>query len=120
MEIVMENTYWNNKGTYSELNAKLEKLVPMSGSVDKPSKNKALERFRKASNAYYDVFNNGGCNRGQSISKFFGTGVTFRLRQLRENRRYFNMDHGWERIHAMTEPKMDEIILAAAKEQGIA
>lgn len=114
----MENTYWNNKGTYSELNAKLEKLIPMSGSVDRPHKNKALERFRKASNAYYDIFNNAGCNRMKSISKFFGTEVTFRLNQAWQNRRYFNMDNGWERIHAVTEPKMDEIILAAAKEQG--
>ena len=115
----MENTYWNNKGTHQALADELNKLVPAMGEI-KGSKNKALERFRKASNAYYDIFNNGGCNRGQSISKFFGTGVTFRLRQLRENRRYFNMDHGWERIHSMTEPKMDEIILAAVTEQGIA
>ena len=115
----MENTYWNHKGTYSELNAKLEKLIPSSGSVDKPWKNKALEKFRKASNAYYDIFNNAGCNRMKSISKIYGTGVTFRLNQLWRNRRYFNMDNGWERIHAITEPVMDAIILEAAKEQGL-
>lgn len=115
----MEKTYWNNNGNLAELNAKLEKLIPVSGSVAKPWKNKELERFRKASNAYYDIFNNGGCNRMKSISKIFGTEVTFRLRQLWENRRYFNMDHGWERIHAVTEPKMDELILAAAREQGL-
>lgn len=121
MEIVMENTYWNHKGTHQALIEKLYALVPVSGEI-KGSKNKALERFRKASNAYYDIFNNGGWNRGQSISKFFGSSVTFELRRLRENPRYARLPevNSWNRIHQSTEPKMDEIILAAAKEQGIA
>lgn len=114
----MENTYWNSKGTYQNLVEELNKLVPDSGEI-KGSKNRQLERFRKASNAYYDVFNNGGCNRGHAIGKWFGPSVTFRLRQLWENRRYFMMDNGWDRIHLETEPKMDEIILAAAKEQKL-
>lgn len=114
----MENTYWNHKGTHQNLVDQLNKLVPASGDI-KGSKNKALERFRKASNAYYDIFNNAGLNRMRSISKFFGTEVTFRLNQCWQNRRYFDMDNGWDRIHSCVEPKMDEIILAAAKEQGI-
>ena len=115
----MENTYWNSKGTHQALYTELCALIPSSGSVEKPWKNKELERLRKAANAYYDTFNNGGCNRMKSISKIFGTEVTFRLRQMWQNRRYFNMDHGWERIHIVTEPKMDELILAAAREQGV-
>ena len=111
----MENTYWNNKGTYSELNTKLEKLIPVSGPVVNPAKNKALEKFRKASNAYYDIFNNGGCNRGRSIGKIF-EGVMFYFGHYRRCN-FGRMN--WERIHAITEPKMDEIILAAAKEQGL-
>ena len=112
----MENTYWSNKGTYAELNAKLEKLIPASGSVEKPWKNKALERFRKASNAYYDIFNNGGCNRGRAIGKYF-EGAMYYL-----SRHYGVYNFGrvnWERIHMITEPKMDAIILEAAKEQGL-
>jgi hypothetical protein len=108
--IEMENTYWAAKGTYQELNVKLESLVPASGEVAKPWKNKALERFRKASNAYYDVFNNGGCNRMQSISRLFGTEVSYALRNRRPS---------WVWIHKYTEPKMDAIILEAAKEQGL-
>ena len=114
----MENTYWNRTGNHQNLVESLNKLVPVMGEI-KGSKNYQLERFRKASNAYYDIFNNGGYNRGHAIGKWFGSEVTFRLRQLRENRAYFNMDHGWDRIHLATEPKMDELILAAAKEQGI-
>ena len=114
-EIVMENTYWNNAGTYSELNAKLEKLIPMSGSVEKPSKNKALERYRKAFNAYYDIFNNGGCNRGRAIGSYF-EGVMFYIDHYRRTN-FGNVN--WQRIYAITEPKMDAIILAAAQEQKI-
>lgn len=111
----MENTYWNHKGTHQALIEKLYERVPACGEI-KGSKNKALERFRKASNAYYDIFNNGGCNRGRSIGKFF-EGVMFYIDHYRRCN-YGNV--AWERIHAITEPKMDEIILAAAKEQGIA
>lgn len=111
----MENTYWNHTGTHSELNAKLEKLIPMSGSVANPYKNKALEKFRKASNAYYDVFNNGGCNRGRAIGKYF-EGVMFYISHYRRTN-FGNIN--WNRIHAITEPAMDAIILEAAKEQGL-
>ena len=112
----MEATYWNSKGTHQELVEKLQKLIPVMGSVEKPWKNKNLERFRKAQNAYYDIFNNGGMNRGRSIGKLFGDGVMFYIRHYHRN------NYGrvcWERIHAITEPKMDEIILAAAREQGL-
>lgn len=110
------NTYWNRTGKYQKLVEQLNELIPDWGEI-KGSKNYQLERFRKASNAYYDIFNNGGGNR-HTISKWFGSEVTFRLDQLRQNRRCFMMDNGWELIHTVTEPKMDEIVLAAAKEQG--
>jgi hypothetical protein len=115
MEIIMENTYWNSNGTHQALANELMKLVPASGEI-KGSKNKALDRFRKASNAYYDIFNNGGCNRGRSIGKFF-EGVMFYIQHYHR----FNFGRvNWDRIHMITEPKMDAIILAAAAEQGIA
>ena len=112
----MDKTYWNRTGNHQDLVEKLQALVPMSGSVEKPWKNKALERFRKASNAYYDIFNNGGCNRGRAIGKYF-EGAMYYL-----SRHYGVYNFGrvnWERIHMITEPKMDAIILEAAKEQGL-
>ena len=114
MEMKMENTYWNSKGTYQNLVEQLNKLVPVMGEI-KGSKNLQLERFRKASNAYYDIFNNGGCNRGRAIGQFF-EGVMFYINHYRRCN-FGNVN--WTRIHAITEPKMDEIILAAAKEQKI-
>lgn len=111
----MENTYWNSKGTHQELVEKLQKLIPAQGGVEKPWKNKNLERFRKAQNAYYDIFNNGGMNRSRSIGKFFD-GVVFYIRHYQ--RCNFGQTN-WDRIAQCTEPKMDVIILAAAREQGL-
>jgi len=118
MEIVMENTYWNQKGTHQNLVQALNRLVPSSGKI-KGSKNYQLERFRKASNAYYDIFNNGGGNRNGSIRGFFGFGMTSMSEMHRDgygNQRRYN----WNAIHERVEPIMDQIILAAAAEQNIA
>lgn len=106
-----ENTYWNNKGKYQELSKKLNELVPASGPVENArGKNKALERFRVASNAYYDIFNNGGGNRDSSIRRIFNVS--------RDESRSLRVDV-MRSVFEKTEPVMDEIILAAAKEQGI-
>jgi hypothetical protein len=113
----MENTYWNRKGNYENLVAELNKLVPVMGEIA-GSKNRKLEKFRKASNAYYDIFNNGGCNRGAQIRAIFGFGMTTMSEVHRDaygNRRKYH----WNAIHAIVEPIMDKIILAAAKEQDI-
>lgn len=108
----MENTYWNNKGKYQDLATKLQERVPAMGECPlKYTKNKKLEKFRKASNAYYDIFNNGGCNRPQSIARIFD----FAMSHMRDGRSY-----QWTRIHEIVEPVMDKIILEAAQEQGVA
>jgi hypothetical protein len=117
MEIVMENAYWNRTGTHQNLVVKLNKLIPATGEI-KGSKNYQLERFRKASNAYYDIFNNGGCNRSGSIRGFFGFGMSSMSEVHRDaygNTRRYN----WNAIHEKVEPIMDKIILAAAAEQNI-
>ena len=51
------NTYWNGNGKYQQFVEALNQLVPDEGAVEQPRKNKKLERFRIASNAYYDIFN---------------------------------------------------------------
>jgi len=107
---VMENTYWNGTGTWQDLSEKLEEFVPAMGECE----NKKVERFRKASNAYYDIFNNGGCNRGPSIGKFF-PGV---MAEINESYRY-RSNPNWDYIHRIVEPKMDEIILETAKKVGL-
>lgn len=114
----MQNIYWNNSGTHQALAVKLYERIPEMGSVAAPSKSKALERFRKAQNAYYDVFNNGGYNRGPAISRYFGKEVTRYLRIMRQSG--CRDDRIWERICEYTEPKMDTLILEAAQEQKLA
>ena len=113
----MENTYWNRTGTHQNLVEKLNKLIPTMGEI-KGSKNRQLEKFRKASNAYYDIFNNGGCNRSGSIRGFFGFGMSSMSEVHRDaygNTRRYN----WNAIHEKVEPIMDKIILAASAEQNI-
>lgn len=102
----METSYWNGNGTHSELNKKLEALIPTEGPVNDPLKNKCLEKYRKASNCYYDLFNNGLCNRAAEFRQVFGFGGTSIVKS-----RYVDVRG--------LEAKMDEIILAAAKEQNI-
>ena len=103
----MEFSYWNNNGKYQHLAGELHKLVPAAGQVRNPEQNPALERFRLHANAYYDIFNNGGWNYAKDIYRWFP-----RVMSLVKHDR-------WNAIYAITEPRMDKIILAAAREQGL-
>lgn len=105
----MKTTYWNGSGRYQALADALQKLVPEQGPVQ-GAKNKKLERFRKASNAYYDIFNNGGCNLARSIASIF----KFSIREFQDFRGHI---HDWNKIHKIVEPVMDRIVLDAAAEQ---
>ena len=55
----MENTYWNHSGKYQTVSNLVRGCVPDTGKADIPS----TEAYRVMSNAYYDYYNNGGCNR---------------------------------------------------------
>jgi hypothetical protein len=106
-----KNNYWYNTGAHQRLIKALDELVPAEGRCANPKKNPALERFRVASNCYYDLFNNGGGNRYRQITKLFGAGTT----RLINDPYRCRLGLVFER----TEPVMDAIILAAAEEQGI-
>lgn len=110
-------TYWENKGQYQNLVRPLTKQLPTFGSVpDAKTANKHLEKFRKASNCYYDLYNNGLCNLAREFS------IVFRIpgvpREIKQN--YGRYDMISKATADAIEARMDEIILAAAKEQGIA
>ena len=109
---MIENTYWNHKGLYSVRAEKLQALLPASGSVEAPRKNPKLEKYRKAVNCYYDLYNNGLCNRIQEFRHVFG----FAAGNYRTIRYNMTFD---EFLYERTEERMDEIILDAAREQGI-
>lgn len=110
---VMENSYWNGKGTYQALTEVLSKLVPDTGSVVNSSKNRALERYRKACNYYYDLYNNGLYNRAAGFSKMFGV-----LPSENRIRTRYGFDYTKGFFEAV-EKKMDIIIMEAAKEQNV-
>lgn len=54
-----DKTYWNHQGLHQKLYIKLmAELVPEAGDAETPHG----EVLRLASNLYYDLYNNGGCN----------------------------------------------------------
>lgn len=106
---MIDNTYWNNKGKYMDLYEKLQHLIPSMGEVPEPRKNRALEKLRRASNCYYDLFNNGLCNRAAEFRRVFGFGGT----AIADGR------YNHPVLESRLEARMDEIILAAALEQKV-
>ena len=110
-------TYWNEQGAYQTIAEALQGLIPAIGEVPEgKTTNKALERFRRAQNCYYDLYNNGLCNKAREFSTVFRIpGVP---REIKQNYRYNTLV--CKTTEELIEAKMDKIILAAAKEQGIA
>lgn len=107
-------TYWEEKGTYQTQAEELQALLPYSGEVDKgKTTNKALERFRKAQNCYYDLYNNGLCNRAREFSTVFRiAGVP---REIKQNYGYnFLVSSATEDA---IDKRMDELIMNAYREQ---
>jgi len=105
----MSNTYWNGNGTYQGFIDKLSEEIPIEGACE----DKAIDRLRRAINAYYDIYNNGGCNSASRKVSYFFPGVMKHLQCGRSYRVH------WESVEKITEPKMDEIILKVAKKKGL-
>ena len=114
---------WGVNSGFSRLRDELNKLIPASGKCENPrSKNKHLEKFRKAQNAAYDFFNNGLCNKRGLFVSIFAENENYYIDRWNiptmKSFRYFNKTNFecWEdRIEKIFTP----IIIAAAKEQGV-
>lgn len=106
---ILQQSYWDGNGTYQSLADKLELIKPTQGKV-KGTKNKQLERYRIAVNAYYDLYNNGLWNRIRSFNRIFN---------IAANNYKYGAGQYSSNLYKIIEPKMDEIIFAAAKEQGL-
>jgi len=101
---------WGVNSGFKHLQEKLDLLVPAMGMCENPrTKNKNLEKFRQASNAAYDLFNNGLWNKKPLFKKIFG---------FAPNTRYATKV-SWEQWEDRVEEVMTPIIIAAAKEQGV-
>ena len=108
----MDTTYWNSNGRYQIVQDLLAAKIPVEGPVQNTRKNRALEKFRRASNCYYDLYNNGLCNRMAEFTYIFDLSA-------RAYRLYGK--HGFDQLlYRRTEEKMDAIVYAAAVEQGLA
>ena len=108
-----KDTYWNNNGIHEELVDRLKVLVPASGAVMHPRKNKALEKFRKATNCYYDLYNNGLGNRINQFRSVMG----FAASPFKQSWRGYGCFD--QTLYIKTEQAINEIILEAAKEQKL-
>ena len=107
------STSWGIHEGFKTAVDKLNELLPFEGRVEySQSKNKNLEKFRKAQNAMYDLFNNGLGNKRQQFKRIFGWSVgprdTGRANQMT-----------WSHWEDRVEEVMTPIIIAAAKEQGV-
>lgn len=104
---IYAHTYWADKGKYPQTLEALQTLVPEAGEVKDAENKPALEQFRIASNCYYDLYNNGLCNRGDEFEEVFGfAGPDYH-------------DELTQEVVDRTEDAMNRIIVAAAQEQGI-
>ena len=111
-EKMFKNPWGVNEG-FKHLQEKLEELIPFEGRCEFPnSKNKNLEKFRRAQNAAYDLFNNGLGNKRSLFKNIYGwsVGPKDTCYASKMTRSY------WEdRVEEVLTP----IIIAAAKEQGV-
>jgi len=93
-------SYWQGNGRYEYHSSELAKLIPASGRVENPRKNRHLEHYRVVCNAYYDLYNNGGWNRSSQIYQYAG--------KRSVNERY---------VYVALEIYLDYVILTAYAEQ---
>jgi hypothetical protein len=93
-------------------------IFPRQGSVPGwGGRNKHLEKFRKAQNVVYDIFNNGLGNRGKSLKVLGLKKYDLALAEY-VGYRLINPTN-WEQIEEVVEEAFTPIVMAAAKEQGL-
>ena len=114
---------WGVNSGFESLRDKLNELIPAAGKVANPmSKNKHLEKFRKAQNAAYDFFNNGLCNKRGLFVSIFAENENYYIDKwnipTQNSFRYFTND-SWKMWEDNIEKIFTPIMLAAAKEQGV-
>ena len=109
---LFSNSWGLNEG-FKPLADKLTELLPFQGRCENPmSKNKHLEKFRRAQNAAYDLFNNGLCNKRGLFVSVFGIAPT-------QKATFYFTKTQWQFWEDRVEEILTPIILDAAREQGI-
>lgn len=109
---LFSNEWGLNQG-FKSLADQLNELLPMQGKCEfSKSKNKYLDKFRRAQNAAYDFFNNGLCNQRGLFVSVFGDAPT-------QKSIHTFTKVSWEMWEDRVEEILTPIILDAAREQGI-
>jgi len=104
---------WGVNSGFEGVREKLNDLIPLDGPCKNPrTTNKHLDKFRRAQNAVFDLFNNGLSNRRGLFKQIFGFAPTMRDC---DNARRMQWEHWEDRVEETLTP----LIIAAAKEQGI-
>lgn len=106
----MSERYWDSNGAHQALADQLTKMVPAEGRVEHPRQNKALESYRKATYAYYELYNNGLCNGNTEFRAVFGIKPSV----YKTAPGQFNQS-----MYEEVESAMDNIVILAALEQGL-
>ena len=101
-DIYRIKSFWFSTSPLKSVGDALNKLVPDQGPVLDAEKNRALEKFRKATNCYHDLYNNGMGNRNAEFRQVFGFSA-----------------FSEEATAKAVEARMNEIVLAAAAEQKL-
>ena len=109
-------TFWAGTHVLSDIDNLLQELIPSMGEVEDKDSNPKLERNRLMCNAYYDLFNNGGCNPSRKTSYYFPGAISAFNRP-----RWGAWDYEAQlrKTYAITEPIMAKAVCDAALEQGI-
>ena len=113
---------WGVRNDVKHLIDPLNDLLPAMGMVKNANKNKWLEKFRKAQNVSYDIFNNGLCNKRGLFVSIFAQNENYYIDKwnipTQSSFRYFTRD-SWDMWEDNIEKIITPIMLAAAKEQGV-
>ena len=114
------NINWGCTPTTDRLRNMLFDLPHFPDQGECPKKytaNKELERFRRAQNVVYDIFNNGLMNRGKQLKILGLRRDDLALEVWRGNECIARAN--WDRIEDVVEEKFTPIIMKAAREQGL-
>tara|TARA_B100001115_G_C15558891_1_gene266265 strand:- start:47 stop:415 length:369 start_codon:yes stop_codon:yes gene_type:complete len=108
---------WGVRNDVKHLVEALQDKLPAMGMVKNANKNRCLEKFRKAQNVTYDIFNNGLINRGKSLKVLGLKKDDLPLPFYYGTDGYF--PGNWDRVEFLVSEAFAPIVRAAAIEQGM-
>jgi hypothetical protein len=106
---MLTNTYWKHNGRYQNLAIALHKMLPAEGPITDCKSQPCLEKFRMASNIYYDFHSNKLAYMKKEFKSMFAVDPAS-LRKVPNSTKYIPS------VYSYIEASMDLIIVEAAFE----